>query len=76
MSDLLHTYSTPDIVPAVLSLIILLMVMFWPERKPPKPDPRVDQMRARRQMDAATRETVRRMQEAANDLDDGDEWRL
>ena len=76
MNELLHTYSTPDIVPVALTLVIFVMAMFWPERKPPARDPRAEQMRARQQMDAATRETVRRMREAANDLDDGDQWRL
>lgn len=76
MSDLFHTYSTPDIVPVALTLVILAMAMFWPERKPPARDPRAEQRRARQQMDDATRETVRRMREAANDPDNGDTWRL
>jgi hypothetical protein len=76
VNELLHTYSTPDIVPVILVVIIAVMAIFWPVRTPPRPNPRDEQIRARRQMDAATRETVRRMREAADDLDDGGKWRL
>ncbi len=76
MNELLHTYSTPDIVPVILVVIIAVMAICWPVRTPPRPTPRDAQVRARQQMDAATREAVRRMREAAGDFDDGDKWRL
>lgn len=76
MNELLTTYSMPDIVPVILIAIITLMMALWPECKHTNTDPLADYLQSRRQLDAATRDTIRRMREAASDPNDGDEWRL
>lgn len=76
MNELLTTYSMPDIVVVALIGIIALMMAFWPECKHTDTDPLAAYLQARRQLDAATRDTIRRMREAASDPNDGDEWRL